>query len=142
VVTGTTLVVVVASTVVAGRLVDVDGGELVVVLAGGDEVVVGRGAASVEDDDSRSVSALTASLVEVGIRVADPLTTLSSAHAPAIAITPSNTAIGTRLANMHRGYARQADIWHRPACWAAVIECCSPDDQGVAVPWRASAHCS
>ena len=118
VVTGATVVVVVASTVVAGGLVDVDGGELVVVLAG-EEVVVGRGAASVEDGDAASVSALTASLVSVGIRVADPLTTPSSAHALATNITPTATAIGTRLANMHRGYARRTEVRHRPALLAA-----------------------
>ncbi|MGD9703271.1 MAG: hypothetical protein AB7Q42_17130 [Acidimicrobiia bacterium] len=129
VVVGATVVVVVASTVVAGGLVDVDGGELVLVRAGDEVVVIARGSASVEDVDSRSistvaelslpdaasVSALSASLVDVGIRVADPLTMPSSAHALAIVITPTNTATGTRLANMHRGYARRADVWHRPA---------------------------
>jgi hypothetical protein len=114
---GATLVVVVASTV-AGGLVVVDGGELVVVLTGEEVavmvVVVGRGTAAV-DDDSWSVSELASSLVSVGIRVADPPTTPSSVHALAIAITPTNTAIGTRLTNMHRGYARLADVWRRPA---------------------------
>jgi hypothetical protein len=118
---GAALVVVVASTVVAGGLVDVGGGELVVVLALDGMVVVGRGAASVEDGDSASVLALTASRGRVVIRVAAPLTTPSSAHALAINSTPTKTAIGTRLANMHRGYARRADVWHRPAPFVAAL---------------------
>ena len=115
---GATLVVVVASTVVAGGLVDVGGGELVVVL-GGEEVVVVAAGCRFRRRGRRDVGSGAHRLSRLGgIRVADPLTTPSSAHALATNITPTDTAIRTRLANMHRGYARRTEVWHRPGrCW-------------------------